>query len=182
VNCRKVNSLLSAYMDGELPGVEQLQIRRHLDQCPACSEEYQSLVVTKRLIAGLRMQEPRPGFDQQILNRIAAEAHTPAPRFDLKGWWLFLNEPQRTRVRLGAFCAAFALVAIIFAGLPSGTTQTPSTAFSSVQGAPVSYEIPQPVPVQDYLNVQRSWENAQPMNGGASVVPVGDRAELTLPR
>ncbi|MGC8666855.1 MAG: anti-sigma factor family protein [Chthonomonadales bacterium] len=182
MNCRKVNSLLSAYIDGELPGVEHLQIRRHLDECPTCIEEYHTLLMTKRLIAGLRMQEPRPGFDQQILSRIAAEAHKPASRFDLKGWWLFLSEPQRNRVRLGAFCAAFALGAMVLTGLPSATTQTAGSSFTPISSAPVSYEIPQPIPVQDYLNVQHSWENAQPMNGGASVVPVGDRAELTLPR
>lgn len=169
-------------MDGELPGVEQLQVRHHLDECPDCKSEYHSLLVTKRLIAGLRMQEPRPGFEQQILARINAEAHTSPSRFDLMGWWLFLNERQRARVRLGAFCAAFALGAVILTGVPSQTTQPPSASFGPVQGAPVSYEIPQPLPVQDYLNVQHSWENAQPMNGGASVVPVGDRAELTLPR
>ena len=47
MNCRKVSHLLSAYMDGELAGVENLQIRQHLSNCDDCNDEYEELLGTK---------------------------------------------------------------------------------------------------------------------------------------
>ena len=36
MNCRCAQNLLSAYVDGELAGVEMLRLREHLGVCPAC--------------------------------------------------------------------------------------------------------------------------------------------------
>lgn len=70
MNCRKVNHLLSAYMDGELGGVEHRQIRAHLQACQDCSSEYAALLQTKRLLAALRIQEPHGDLPSGILRRI----------------------------------------------------------------------------------------------------------------
>lgn len=53
MNCRRINSLLSAYLDSELTGAEMLSVRDHLDRCDACREEYEALRETKRLVASL---------------------------------------------------------------------------------------------------------------------------------
>ncbi|HZO88127.1 MAG TPA: zf-HC2 domain-containing protein [Chthonomonadaceae bacterium] len=75
MNCRKVSHLLSAYMDGELPGVEHRQIHLHLNACPECQAEYEGLLQVKRLLAGMRIQEPRPELPGLILQRlVSAEA------------------------------------------------------------------------------------------------------------
>lgn len=70
MNCRRVSSLISAYMDGELTGVEMLQIRRHLDDCPACTSQYESLRSTKQLLSRLPYPEPRPGLAQALCARL----------------------------------------------------------------------------------------------------------------
>src|ERR1041385_5776798 len=114
VNCRKTASLLSAYMDGELPGVEQLQIREHLKQCSSCNEEYESLLYTKRVLARLSVAAPRNCLEERILNRLSEEAGRSAARFDVRGWWSLMAEQQRSNIRtaglvaiLGAVCAVY---------------------------------------------------------------------------
>ena len=73
MNCRKVNHLLSAYMDGELPGVEYRQIHEHLTQCAECTQEYRTLLQTKRLLAAMRLQESRTELPVLILQHVESE-------------------------------------------------------------------------------------------------------------
>src|SRR5258706_11792854 len=116
VNCRKTASLLSAYMDGELPGVEQLQIREHLKQCSSCNEEYESLLYTKRVLARLSVASPRNCLENRILNRLSEESDRSAVRFDVRGWWSLMAEQQRSNIRtagpravLRAGCAVYGI-------------------------------------------------------------------------
>lgn len=41
MDCRQVQELLSAYLDGELPAPQQELVARHLDGCQACRREFQ---------------------------------------------------------------------------------------------------------------------------------------------
>jgi len=61
VNCRRVSSLLSAYLDAELAGTEMLDIRDHLSRCPICAREYEGLRHTKRLLGALALRTPETG-------------------------------------------------------------------------------------------------------------------------
>ena len=74
MNCRKVTHLLSAYMDGELPGVESLQIRDHLSMCSECASEYDDLLSMKRLVGRLKVQEPVGEIAAEILQSIRIES------------------------------------------------------------------------------------------------------------
>jgi anti-sigma factor RsiW len=67
LNCRRVNSLLSAYIDSELTGEEMLAIRAHLDVCPSCRLEHQTLSETKRLVASLALKTPRAELERLLL-------------------------------------------------------------------------------------------------------------------
>ena len=73
MNCRKIYQALSAYMDGELPGVDALVVRQHLASCPECRAEYEGLRHTKQLLSRLRMKEPRPDLPQDIVRRLETE-------------------------------------------------------------------------------------------------------------
>lgn len=78
MNCRRVVNLISAYVDGELTGVEMLDIRRHLGECPDCMEEYESLRATKMMVARLGVIAPRPDFAANLvltLNQTSISSH-----------------------------------------------------------------------------------------------------------
>lgn len=73
MNCRKVTHLLSAYMDGELPGVEHRLIHLHLTVCPDCLADYEDLLQMKRLLGRMRVQSARKDMPLQIVRQIHAE-------------------------------------------------------------------------------------------------------------
>ena len=72
MNCRRVNNLLSAYVDAELTGAEMLEIRGHLARCSACQREHEALQQTKRLLGALALRTPRcPTEFEQVLLQTA---------------------------------------------------------------------------------------------------------------
>ena len=85
MNCRYVQSRLSAYLDFELSGDEQQQIRSHLEECIECSCEFESLRRTKQLIRQLPVVKPH-GCPEQILLRIRQSQPMP-PRRAFKIRW-----------------------------------------------------------------------------------------------
>jgi anti-sigma factor RsiW len=63
---------MSAYVDGELTGVEMLEIRRHLNECTECAEEYESTRFTKQMIFRLATVKPREDLVTSILTNLDA--------------------------------------------------------------------------------------------------------------
>lgn len=72
MNCRKVSHFLSAYMDGELPGVEHRQIHEHIGQCSACAHEYRSLLQMKRMLGGMQVREAQSDLPARLLEKVHA--------------------------------------------------------------------------------------------------------------
>ena len=119
MNCRKISNLLSAYMDGELPGVEQLMIRDHLKCCDSCREDYESLLFTKRLLCGLKVKHPAESLEGRIRTSIAVEQNAQQPKSPvlrgwaaLAAWWQVLAYGQKLR-----YSAVFAASSILFAAI-----------------------------------------------------------------
>ncbi|GIV10588.1 MAG: hypothetical protein KatS3mg020_0079 [Fimbriimonadales bacterium] len=92
MNCRYVQSRLSAYLDFELSGTEQQQIRSHLEQCIECSLELESLKRTKQILRQLPVVAPSRE-PEHILQRVRCSAPAPrrAPlvRWSIPRWWQF---------------------------------------------------------------------------------------------
>ncbi|MCS7208793.1 MAG: anti-sigma factor [Fimbriimonadales bacterium] len=84
MNCRYVQSRLSAYLDCELSGQEQQQIRSHLEQCIECSCEFESLRRTKQLLSQIPVVMPRFGPEQVLA---CVRQATPVPRRGLAFRW-----------------------------------------------------------------------------------------------
>src|SRR5215469_10279781 len=53
MRCVEAKSLLSPYFDGAVTGKQMHSIGEHLRACAGCEREYQSLVRTQQLLAGL---------------------------------------------------------------------------------------------------------------------------------
>jgi len=75
MDCRKIEQLMSPYLDGELVPVEAGAVRSHLSVCAACQQEYEDLV---RLSVSLKhMGEvlvPAPiGFKDTLMQHINEE-------------------------------------------------------------------------------------------------------------
>ncbi len=121
MNCRYVQSRLSAYMDFELSGAEQQQIRSHLEACIECSCEFESLRRTKQLLRQMPIVKPHSG-PEQVLLRVRHSAPV-APRHAFGVRW---HAP-----RFWQYAGGLALaVAIIFWGRSETLESTPLTTAS----------------------------------------------------
>jgi len=58
MNCKSVQSRLSAYLDRELGGDELLQMRAHMSACRECRCEAEGLRSLKSLLGGIQCPEP----------------------------------------------------------------------------------------------------------------------------
>lgn len=124
MNCRRVISLMSAYVDGELTGTEMLEIRRHLSSCPECEAEHQSIALTKQMIARLATVAPRQEFAASILSRLH-ETEVPAYQRALNVLSRFAHR------RLSPVAAALAASGVALVLLSAGgmdVVQTPPQA------------------------------------------------------
>ena len=83
MNCRQVNHLLSAYIDGELPGHDYRAVAKHLTNCTDCHSEYHSLVQTKRLLTALRMKQPTG----DLASAVIANVHQSGARVKSRQTW-----------------------------------------------------------------------------------------------
>lgn len=70
MNCRRVQSFMSAYADSELPGIEMLAVRQHLSECTECRLEFESLLAIKRAFGGLHPKRPAPDLPSRIFQRL----------------------------------------------------------------------------------------------------------------
>ncbi|GAB4461607.1 MAG: hypothetical protein OHK0029_27110 [Armatimonadaceae bacterium] len=81
MNCRRVNNLLSAYIDKELTGEEMRAVRAHLEYCYTCQAEHEELLQTKKLLAALAVKMPRNELEAALLTGIEHEAKSPLRRW-----------------------------------------------------------------------------------------------------
>jgi anti-sigma factor RsiW len=98
--CAVLFDRLNAYVDGELPPADELEVRRHLDVCATCAARVESLLAVKEAVAASVELRPVP---HTLRERLAALGGARA-----RGW------PVRV-ARLGLF-AAGGLLALVIAG------------------------------------------------------------------
>jgi len=80
VNCRRVRSQLSAYVDNELTGYEMFALREHLSHCRECRDEHYSLKTMKYLLSALPDKEPNPEWVALLAESISRPAPTITQR------------------------------------------------------------------------------------------------------
>lgn len=80
MNCKNVQSLLSAYLDEELSGREMLDIREHLHECNDCTEELRCIEGLKRLLGGTPVPEPSAGFEDRLVSSVMSAARPVEPK------------------------------------------------------------------------------------------------------
>ena len=134
MNCRYVQSRLSAHLDFELSGDEQQLIRSHLEACMECSAEFESLRRTKQLLRQMPVVKPQSG-PEQVLMRVR-QASPAAPRPTMRFRW----HPPRFWQYAGGFALAAALLFLGRTGdsePPSMTTASPLPAYNAPAADPL---------------------------------------------
>ena len=81
MNCHRVQSLISAYVDSELPGVEMLALRQHLNQCSECNQEFEFLLRIKRAFGKMQPGHPASDLPIRIFQRLDNVSHPRHEQF-----------------------------------------------------------------------------------------------------
>lgn len=78
VQCRRIGSLLSAYLDGELDAEDAAAVQVHLDRCAHCRAEFQALQETKLVLAALGRRTPRADLERLLQSDVSEVARRVA--------------------------------------------------------------------------------------------------------
>jgi anti-sigma factor RsiW len=103
-----VRDALQELLDGRLPSGTRREVDAHLEECGRCRGEWQALIWTKQLVAGLRETTPTPdAMEAELLAALDAEDRAAQGRARGSPWW------RRRLALLGyAAAASIALVSV----------------------------------------------------------------------
>lgn len=124
MNCKECNTLLpDLLLDPTAPGNAAARI--HLQSCPACKEEFQSLQATFDLLDVWQAPAPSPYFDQKLAVRLReVQSAPPAGWFERLRDRLLLNTGRQFRP---ALAGAMALVLLVGGGTVANLSSHPAT-------------------------------------------------------
>jgi anti-sigma factor RsiW len=109
MNCQEVLPLLHAYTDGELDLVRALELEKHLDACPSCSQAHENVKALKLAMKSTDLYVTAPlSLRRDILKTIRGQTRSSKPRSI--AWW------QMFRVAIpvaGVALLAFLLVPML---------------------------------------------------------------------
>lgn len=150
MNCRCAQNLLSAFIDGELAGVEMIRVRDHLTTCTSCREEVESLRAMKRMLGMAKQIEPPMGFEDRLATMVlvAKDNH----RVSTPTWRLALT-------------TSLAAAAVVFVLLQVTRPATPTSA-SNPTVSNVAFDVQSD---QSYV------ATSDPFGGQAPVMPVSQK-------
>jgi len=126
MNCVRIRTRFSAYLDAELSGTETRLVSEHLAICDACTQHLRSLRASLALLAELPRLAPDESIAAQVFDRLEMESRGPGLAM------LFRPGGARPLMGLSLLPAAFVFVAAItfsvaFHRAPASDSQDPKT-------------------------------------------------------
>ena len=99
MDCRDINKLLAAYMEGELPDSVSREVEAHLTQCEDCAKKYARMQKMVQLMKTLPSISPSPGIIQNVMEKIEEENKPARTNFFAR----FKLLPKKVMVASAAF-------------------------------------------------------------------------------
>lgn len=144
MNCPIDEILLIDYLEGELEPKMARQVEQHLDSCPSCRAEYESLLKVKQALSKVKesvVDQPPESFWQENLQAVARATYERDSSTGVSGGKV-LSFPRFSRPRILAAAAVvlLALAGVLRLGLgPLGPPQRPSAELAQVTEANQAY-------------------------------------------
>ncbi len=127
MNCKAVQSRLSAYLDRELTGAELFELRAHLSQCDDCSAEETALRQLKQMLGGMSTPEPSIDFADRLCANVLKN-RVEQPRTTLRA----------TVFSFASVAACSALATFVFSTLRS---EVPTVLPTQAESHDVAFDI-----------------------------------------
>lgn len=150
MNCKQINTKLSAYLDGELDGTEMLLVRSHLTDCGDCRTELEMLRRVKQMLGELAMPEVPTHLESRLMESVFASDKKPK---------ISAASPWKLVVASGLATAAAVLALLQFFAVPP--QGEPSIVQRDVSGA--------------IARDQAIQAGPDPLSGGTPVILVNAR-------
>jgi anti-sigma factor RsiW len=132
MNCRKIEPMLSEYMNNNLSARETLTVDRHLSECNACARLLNEMRQTVSLLASAPRREVSEDFMANLQARLA-QTPAPTPR---RVWRDNLRAIFRPRALPAWGMAAAACALLVFMLIPRHVmTPTSAPTVTAVQSA-----------------------------------------------
>lgn len=142
MDCKKCSTLLSLYLDGELSDSEQQAITRHLEQCPPCQQEFETLKQAVDCVGRLECVEPPDDFHKKLMNKIRQD------RQPNRIWLPFWGS-----LTIGSMAAAaLLLIALIYNPFGQAGNKLPDLTMANQAKQPTSNQ-------PDNKPADQQWEN-----------------------
>jgi hypothetical protein len=183
LSCAGVEAIAAELALGIVPGDERADALRHLATCPACRDRVDGLArVADQLLLAAPEEEPPPGFESRVLDRVAAERQPTViqPIRRRRPWMMAAAAAAAVVVAasIGALAArgnshstttASADARITSVGFGGGTWTCRIAAFPGHGNQPteIVVRLDEPGEVTNWYTVE-----AVPANGGPAV-PIG---------
>jgi len=139
LRCPQAKQLFSPYLDGAVTGAEMLALQDHFADCAECSEQYQSLRETQRLVVS--MARPKAPADLGLRLRVAISREAArARRPPFEGLLVRLENSLRAHMvpATAGFLTAFVIfgIAMVFFVAPSSLQANNDVPLVMVNTAP----------------------------------------------
>jgi anti-sigma factor RsiW len=91
MNCKSVQTNISAYLDQELTRSEMLEIRAHIAGCETCQEEELSVLTLKSLLCEGPTVEPSADFEERLLLSVMGDRSPAAQQRQKISYWMLTS-------------------------------------------------------------------------------------------
>lgn len=163
IDCKKIQPLLSEYVDDALPSGGAWDIKLHLASCAVCARAAEELGATVSLLKEMPRQETSASFEAALARRLADQVLQPrrAPLSQrLRDWW---TRPRvRSTIALAGALAALVPVAVV---LRSQMTPVPGTGETARTTETVEQQF-----LNEVIEEHASFASAQPLGDRTAVI------------
>jgi len=119
MTCQLALTLIEDFADGELTPSETEQVRKHLESCSRCREEYQATLQLKKLLRSTPVHDPGPDYWSEIENLIRAktiDSPTEEKTFSTRTESIAFHRHALVRSLVSVAASLLILVTAIFIG------------------------------------------------------------------
>lgn len=183
LDCKKIQPLLSEYVDGVLDGDTGWDVKLHLASCAVCTEVAGELRATAELLRSLPTREPSANFEAALAKRLADKVltpHRPTLQDRLREWWV--GTPRLRPVATSAAVMAAMLPLAFLVTLRDGTPRSADGRPGTEQAIPSTPKATTPgdATVNQLWSEHLSYASTEPLgNGGGMLLPTTSPAPGT---
>lgn len=166
LDCKKIQTDLSEYVDGTLDNDRAWTIKMHLSSCAVCDQIVRDFSATARLVGSLPQREPSINFEAALAKRLADQAL--APRKSAPLWNRALDVFGSLRLRPAVLAPGLALAALTPVAFFAFTHQThqgassPTVALATPSAVDASKD-PRDTTLDELLNDHVAYAASEPL-------------------